>query len=140
MKRQYVKSFTTFINENHIEFESIQWVPNVPKIREWFNTPFVPTSNTRIDDREYGKGVGIPPKDWDDYDGRDMFKSLIADNLNIDDYLIGELQEVFNFPNTNLYKYFRDNPSGFNEDFNWNKFENFGGALYDIWEYFSKVS
>ena len=66
----------------------------------------------------------------------DSFKNFIADTvLELGSDVGEEMIKIMKFPKgTDLYKWFSENPSGYNNDENHSKYRNFGGAMYDIWE------
>lgn len=97
---------------------------NFAKIRPWMDQIINPNkSHSEYDNKS--------PKDW----STDDFRSYVFDQLDGKDRPTISL-EMFGFPhNISLVEYFSQNPSNYNNNKYWNKYQNIGGALYDIWDY-----
>jgi hypothetical protein len=96
---------------------------NKTAIKKWAGTVVNPGQS-------YSEYDNKRPIDWD----MDEFKSYIQDQLDTSDIPTSSLK-MFNFPNKSLFKYYANQGTGLNGDKYWNKYENFGGAMYDLFTY-----
>lgn len=74
------------------------------------------------------------PIDWD----IDDFKSYVKDYLDNNGRPSTNLK-MFNLPSESLFKYYANHGTGLNNDQYWNKYKNFGGAMYDLFTYLKKT-
>lgn len=84
-------------------------------------------------------------KDYNDYDNKkpvnwdiDDFDSYIKDYLDSSGSPTPKLK-MFGLPNEPLFKYYAGQGTGLNNDQYWKKYENFGGAMYDLFTYLKKT-
>ena len=91
----------------------------------------------------------VPPSQWNTHPeiidgygknaGADIFKKFIRDKMNGNGYLDSKVAKMTGLPtNVSIIDYLNDGGSGLNGNKNFKRFNNWSGALYDIYEEMEK--
>lgn len=67
--------------------------------------------------------------EWD----KDDFVSFIEINLDTQDNLDAAIATIFGIARYDMVENYNLFGSGYNDNINWNKYQNWRGALYDVW-------